>query len=64
MRPIEISALGPEQLAALEQLYRTTRVVRLRTRVQMVLLAAEQRLNAAQIARIVRVSEETRCAAG
>ena len=25
MRPIEIPALGPEQLAALEQLYRTTR---------------------------------------
>ena len=60
MRPIEISALGPEQLAALEQLYRTTRVVRLRTRVQMVLLAAEQRLTAAAIAGIVlRASEET-----
>jgi transposase len=59
MKPIEIPALGPEQLAALEQLYRTTRVVRLRTRAQMVLLAAERRLTAAAIAGIVRVSEET-----
>ena len=59
MKPIEIPALGPEQLAALEQLYRTTRVVRLRTRAQMVLLAAEQRLTAAAIAQIVRLSEET-----
>ncbi len=59
MIPIEIPALGPEQLAALEQLYRTTRVVRLRTRAQMVLLAAEQRLTAAAIAQIVRLSEET-----
>ncbi|MDP9456083.1 MAG: helix-turn-helix domain-containing protein [Actinomycetota bacterium] len=59
MRPIEIPTLAPEQLAALEQLYRTTRVVRLRTRAQMVLLAAERRLTAAAIAGIVRVSEET-----
>jgi transposase len=59
MRPIEIPALDPEQLDALEQLYRTTRVVRLRTRAQMVLLAPEQRLSAAAIAEIVRLSEET-----
>ena len=32
---------------------------RLRTRVQMVLLAAEQRMTAAEIAEIVRASEET-----
>ncbi len=42
-----------------EDLYRTTRSVRLRTRAQMVLLAAEQRLTAAAIAEIVRASEET-----
>ena len=59
MKPIEIPALDPKQLTALEDLYRTTRVVRLRTRAQMVLLAAEQRMTAAMIAGVVRVSEET-----
>ena len=59
MRPLEIPALTPEQLAALEELYRTTREARLRTRAQMILLAAEQRMTAAQIAEIVRASEET-----
>jgi len=59
MKPIEIPALDPEQLADLEDLYRATRDVRLRTRAQMVLLAAERRLTAAEIAEIVRVSEET-----
>ena len=59
MKPIRIPILGPEQLDALEDLYRTTRSVRLRTRAQMVLLAAEQRLTAAAIAEIVRASEET-----
>ncbi len=59
MKPIEIPALDPEQLAALEDLYRTTRDARLRTRAQMVLLAAERRMTAAQIAEIVRASEET-----
>src|SRR5215210_9479766 len=59
MRPIQIPELGSEQLAALDEMYRTTREVRLRTRAQMVLLAAEQRLTAAAIASIVRTSEET-----
>ncbi|HZY64804.1 MAG TPA: helix-turn-helix domain-containing protein [Rubrobacteraceae bacterium] len=59
MRPIRIPDLAPEQLAELEELYRTTRYARLRTRAQMVLLAAEQRLVAAEIAGIVRSSEET-----
>lgn len=41
MKPIRIPTLGlEEQLDALEDLYRTTRSVRLRTRAQMVLLAA------------------------
>jgi hypothetical protein len=48
MKPIRIPALNSEQLDALEKAYRTTRDVRLRTRVQMVLLAAERRLSAAQ----------------
>jgi len=59
MKPIRISDLDPERLAELEELYRTTRGVRLRTRAQMILLAAERRLTAAQIAQIVRASEET-----
>jgi transposase len=59
MKPIRIPTLNPERLDALEKLYRTTREARLRTRAQMVLLAAEQRLTAAEIAGIVRSSEET-----
>ena len=59
MRPIRIPALSPEELDTLEELYRTTREARLRTRAQMVLLAVERRLTAAEIAEIVRASEET-----
>src|SRR5215216_4803224 len=54
MRPIRIPTLNSEQLNALEKLYRTTREARLRTRAQMILLAAERRLTAAEIAEIVR----------
>ena len=60
MKPIRIPTLTSEQLDALEELYRTTRdAARLRTRAQMVLLAAERHLTAAVIAEIVRASEET-----
>ena len=59
MKPIRVPELAPEELAQLEKLYRTTPNVRLRTRAQMVLLAAEQRLTAEEIAKIVRASEET-----
>src|SRR5918995_572899 len=59
MKPIRVPDLAPEQLAQLEELYRSTRNVRLRTRAQMVLLAAERRLTAAQISEIVRASDET-----
>ena len=59
MKPIRVPDLISEQLAELEELYRSTRNVRLRTRAQMVLLAAERCLTAAQIAGIVRASEET-----
>lgn len=41
MRPIQISDLSSEQLGTLEELYRTTRDVRLRTRAQIILLAAQ-----------------------
>jgi transposase len=53
------SALAPERLVELEEMYRTTRDARLRTRAQMVLLAAEKRMTAVEIAEIVRASEET-----
>lgn len=43
MRPIELPVLPVAELAALDDLYHTTRDVRLRTRVHIVLLAAEQR---------------------
>jgi transposase len=47
------------QNKALDHLYRTTKDPRLRTRAQMVFLAAEQRLKVPQIAVIVRESEAT-----
>ncbi|MDQ3657866.1 MAG: helix-turn-helix domain-containing protein [Chloroflexota bacterium] len=59
MQPVRISDLTPGQLRELDALYRTTRNVRLRARAQMVLLAAEQRLTATEIASIVRVDQET-----
>src|ERR671916_3305661 len=58
-KPIEIPELSVAEAEALDTLYRTTRVVRLRTRAQIVLLAGEHRLTAPAIARIVREDEET-----
>jgi transposase len=59
MRPIRLDALSADRLRELDGLYRSTRDVRVRTRAQMVLLAAEQGLVAAEIAPIVRQDEET-----
>jgi transposase len=59
MRPIRLETLSAEQLRELEELYHRTRDVRVRTRAQMILLAAEQGLVAAEIAPIVRQDEET-----
>lgn len=59
MHPVRISDLTRADLDALDALYRTPPSVRLRTRTQMVLLAAEQRLTAPEIAAIVRTSEDT-----
>jgi transposase len=58
-KPLEIPELSAVEAEALDTLYRTTRVVRLRTRAQIVLLAGEQRLTAPAIARIVRENDET-----
>src|ERR671917_180705 len=59
MRPIRLDALSPERLHELDGLYHATRDVRVRTRAQMVLLAAERGMVAAEIAAIVRQDEET-----
>jgi len=58
-KPIQVPALDAEQLTALEQLYRKTDLPRVRTRAQMVLLSAERRLKAEEIAEIVRESAVT-----
>ena len=59
MRPIRVPPLKDSQRDELDQLYRTTKDPRLRTRAQMVLLSAEQARNAPEIASIVRESEVT-----
>lgn len=59
MLPQLTPVLTPEQHDALDEVYRATRDVRVRTRAQMVLLAVEQRLSVAEIAAIVRESEAT-----
>ena len=52
-------SLSEEQILELEQLYRKTEVPRVRTRAQMVLLSAEKKLTAEEIADIVRESSVT-----
>jgi transposase len=59
MRPIRLDTLPTEQLRELDELYHGTRDVRVRTRAQMILLAAERGLVAAEVAAIVRQDEET-----
>jgi len=59
MLPQLTPTLTPEQQGALDAVYRATRDVRVRMRAQMVLLAVEQRLSVAEIAAIVRESEES-----
>ena len=59
MRSLPLPVPTAEQLTALDELYQSTRDVRMRTRAQMVLLAVEQHLTAPAIAAIVRENEET-----
>ena len=59
MRAIKLPPQSPEQLKALDELYQTTKDVRLRTRAQMMLLAAERGLTAPAIAAIIRDVEQT-----
>jgi len=59
MKKLYVPRLSEEQILELEQLYRKTEVPRVRTRAQMVLLSAEKRLTADEIADIVRESSVT-----
>ena len=59
MTPIELCPLSDEELTELSELYNKTKQARIRTRTQMILLAAEQKLTAPQIAKIVRKNEQT-----
>ena len=56
---IRLPELSPEAIHELDALYRTTHDVRLRTRAQMILLAAEQHWVASEIAKIVRSDPDT-----
>jgi len=56
---VYVPPLSEEKLFELEQLYRKTEIPRVRTRAQMVLLSAEKRLKADEIADIVRESSVT-----
>jgi transposase len=58
MKAIRVK-LSADQQAALEQLYHTTRDVRVRTRAQMILLSSEQEMVAHAIGRIVRESADS-----
>lgn len=59
MKPIEIRPLTTEEVTELDELYRRTKDVRVRSRAQMILLGAENKMTAPQIANIVRQDEQT-----
>ena len=59
MEKLYVSSLSEEQKVELDELYRKTEVPRVRTRAQMVLLSAEKKLKADEIADIVRESSVT-----
>jgi transposase len=59
LKALQISDLPADAIGELDLLYHTTRDVRLRTRAQIILLAVEKGLIAAEIADIVRADEQT-----
>lgn len=59
MKALRLPPQTPEQIKTLNELYRSTKDVRLRTRAQMILLAAEKGMTAAEIGSIVRKDEQT-----
>jgi transposase len=58
-KAIYVPPLSEQQRADLDQFYRKTEVPRVRTRTQMVLLSAEKKLKAEEIAEVVRESAVT-----
>ena len=59
MKRIGVPPLTEKQRVALDELYRKTDKPRYRTRAQMILLSAEKKLKADEIAKIVRTSHTT-----
>ena len=59
MKPLELAPLSQAHVEELDTLYRTTKDVRLRTRSQMILLAAEQKMSAPRIAALVWETDQT-----
>lgn len=57
--PIQVRAVSQDEIKALDTLYHQTKDVRLRTRVQMILLAVEEQWQAGQIAKVVRMNDQT-----
>lgn len=59
MKALELPPQTVEQIRLLDELYHSTKDVRLRTRTQMILLAAEKGMKAPEIASVVRKDEQT-----
>jgi len=59
MKAIKLPPQSTKQLEALDELYQTTKDVRLQQRTQMILLAAEKGMVACEIAEITRKDEQT-----
>jgi|SRR5688572_28645055 len=59
MKAIRLASQTPEEIAKLDKVYRSTKQVHFKQRVQIVLLSLEQGLVAAAIAEIVRLNEQT-----
>ena len=59
MKPIKIREVDEAERKELDELYHQTKDVRIRTRVQIILLAAEQKMTVPQIVKIVRKDEQT-----
>lgn len=57
--PIQVRELNEGELEEIQSLYDKTRDVRIRTRTQMILLAVEKSMTAAQIGQIVRKNDQT-----
>ena len=59
MEAITVRQLNEAELKELDDLYRRTKLVRVRNRAQMILLGAEEQMTAPQIGKIVRQNEQT-----